>query len=98
MSSKDGNGDKFVESTKHRRGDTFPPGKRVPAFKVYASPLETVESLGRASDPVRRAALRVRDARQQIEQRSLDFRVVHAASDEPPGSSDEATFAKCSPS
>jgi SagB-type dehydrogenase family enzyme len=42
LSSKDSNGDKFVESTKHRRGDTFPPGKRVPAFKVYASPLETV--------------------------------------------------------
>ena len=42
MSSKDSNGDKFVESTTHRRGDTFPPGKRVPAFKVYASPLETV--------------------------------------------------------
>lgn len=41
-SSRDGIGERFHESTKHRRGDTFPPGKRVPSFKVYASPLETV--------------------------------------------------------
>ncbi len=39
---KDSIGEKFHELTKHRRGDTFPVPKRVPAFKVYASPLETV--------------------------------------------------------
>ncbi len=40
--AKEGIGEKFHEQTKHKRGDTFPSGKRVPAFKVYASPLETV--------------------------------------------------------
>ena len=39
---KDSIGDKFVDQTKLKRGDTFPVGKRIPAFKVYASPLETV--------------------------------------------------------
>jgi SagB-type dehydrogenase family enzyme len=39
---KDSIGDKFHDLTKLKRGDTFPPGKRVPAFKVYASPLETI--------------------------------------------------------
>ncbi len=39
---KESVGEKFVEHTKLKRGDTFPVGKRVPAFKVYASPLETV--------------------------------------------------------
>lgn len=42
LSTKEGIGEKFHEATKHRRGDTFPVPKRVPAFKVYASPLETV--------------------------------------------------------
>jgi SagB-type dehydrogenase family enzyme len=39
---KDSIGDKFADQTKLKRGDTFPVGKRIPAFKVYASPLETV--------------------------------------------------------
>jgi SagB-type dehydrogenase family enzyme len=39
---KESIGEKFVDHTKLKRGDTFPVGKRVPAFKVYASPLETV--------------------------------------------------------
>jgi SagB-type dehydrogenase family enzyme len=39
---KESIGEKFVDHTKLKRGDTFPVGKRVPAFKVYASPLETI--------------------------------------------------------
>ena len=39
---KESIGEKFVDQTKLKRGDTFPVGKRVPAFKVYASPLETI--------------------------------------------------------
>jgi SagB-type dehydrogenase family enzyme len=39
---KDGIGARFHQLSKLRRGDTFPPGRHVPTFKVYASPLETV--------------------------------------------------------
>ena len=39
---KESIGEKFIDQTKLKRGDTFPVGKRVPAFKVYASPLETI--------------------------------------------------------
>jgi SagB-type dehydrogenase family enzyme len=39
---KEGFGERFQQQSKLRRGDTFPPGRHVPIFKVYATPLETV--------------------------------------------------------